>query len=67
MSESTAVVCSECGVGNYALSTDGDHFFCTLQGCDTEVTWSDILPNLDSEQDAFVFQGIMRVTVPEGW
>jgi len=67
MVESTAVVCGECGKGNYVETYDalGQYFVCTV--CATEVTWADILPNLDSEQDAYVFQGVMRVTVSEGW
>lgn len=68
MAKSTAVVCTECGKGNFLQVPSWPNLFgCTTQGCDTEVTWDDILPNLDSEQDAYVFLGVMRVTVPEGW
>ena len=60
---STAVVCGECGKGNFRVDeriAHGDYFTCTV--CPAEVTWDDIVPNLDDGQDAFVFLGIMRVT-----
>jgi len=60
---STAVVCSECGRGNFLQVPLWSNLFgCTTQGCDSEVTWDDIVPNLDADQDAFVWLGLMRVS-----
>ena len=60
MSESTLVVCSECGEGNFACtSAVFGTFVCTV--CASEVVWADILPNLGADDDAFVVDGLMHV------
>ena len=65
MSTSTAVTCSECGEGNFLQVPLWPNLFgCTTQGCDSEVTWDDIVPNLDADQVTIVWLGLMRVSDP---
>ena len=40
MSESTLVICSECGVGNLVWRADRQWFTCSV--CESEITWADI-------------------------
>jgi DNA-directed RNA polymerase subunit RPC12/RpoP len=60
MSESTAVICSECGKGNFHSITNWEaDFFCTE--CDSEVTWADFEGNGSEGESLVVIGSILHV------
>ena len=62
MSTSTAVVCAECGKGNFRATLsafDPADFYCTV--CGTEVTWLDFEGNDSEGESLVVVDGVLTV------
>jgi len=59
MNKSTAVICSECGEGNFAPTTHAGIYHCTV--CHTEITRWETVEQLDADTALLMVDGLLHV------